>query len=78
MGIVEYHVEERPSGRVRMYLRNFIKLDNWFSYNQAKECIWRLTPDLQFRFATTAAQGVLEEESRGSLPSDAIDAVRPE
>ena len=78
VGIVEYNVEERPSGRVRMSLRNFLKLDNWFSYNQAKECIWRLTPDLQFRFAAIASQDILEGESRGGRPSDTIDTGRSE
>jgi len=78
VGIVEYLVEERPNQGVRIHLRNFRKLDNRFWYNQAKECIWRLDPDLRFRFAAIASQDILEGESRGGRPSDTIDTGRSE
>lgn len=64
VGVVEYHVEERPSGRVRVHLRKFRKLNDHFSHRQPRECIWRLTPDLQSRFAA-------------STPQDSVDAAAP-
>lgn len=68
VGIVEYHVEERPGGRVRIHLRNFRKLDNRFPHCQSRECLWRLAPDLQSRFAAITSQGIVTGESRGTAP----------
>lgn len=62
IGVVEYHVEERPGGRVRVHLRNFHKLDNPFPHSQSRECLWRLTPELQSNFAA-------------STPQDPVDTV---
>ena len=54
IGMVEYHVEERLDGKVKLYLRNFKRLAGFVSYRSSRECIWRLDPALRSRLSTEA------------------------
>lgn len=47
IGTVEYHAEERLSGKVKLHLRNFKRLAGGVAHPATRECIWRLDPSLQ-------------------------------
>ena len=51
IGTVEYHVEERLDGKVKLYLRNFKRLASFVAYRSSRECIWRLDPALRFQLS---------------------------